>query len=214
MGAGGTGGAIGQVPRVLGAQGKGWGRFLGAGVGFGWDWGADSACVTLGGRGAPSSWCWDQPWLYPGSLMGWFWGGRSAALLKAELEPVPLPDLGGLSPANPNTPQGGSPGKPPCGAPQPCFSTPLQILVLWSCEEPPPPLEKWPQITVPLSVIEGRREVRGAGTRLEPGIQPGAHPKFNFPPFCSPATASSPTRPSGRTRCSAWTRTAASPPAR
>lgn len=149
------------------------------------------------------------------TLVGWFWGGRGAALLRAELEPVPLPDLGGeLSPANPNTPQGGSPGKPPCGAPQPCFSTLLQILVLWSCEEPPPPLEKWPQITVPLSVIEGRREVRGAGTCGEPGTHPGAHPKFNFPPFCSPATASSPTRPSGRTRCSAWTRTAASPPAR
>ncbi|NXD11450.1 EXT1B protein, partial [Nothocercus nigrocapillus] len=31
-----------------------------------------------------------------------------------------------------------------------------QILVLWSCEEPPPPREEWPQTTVPLTVTHGR----------------------------------------------------------
>ncbi|XP_021231307.1 exostosin-like 1 isoform X5 [Numida meleagris] len=53
-----------------------------------------------------------------------------------------------------------------------------QILVLWSCEKPPPPRGTWPQITVPLTIIQGR------------------------------------TKPSGQTRCSAWMRTPASPPAR
>ncbi|XP_062449904.1 exostosin-like 1 isoform X2 [Rhea pennata] len=31
-----------------------------------------------------------------------------------------------------------------------------QILVLWSCEKPPPPRGKWPQTAVPLTVIRGR----------------------------------------------------------
>ncbi|NXQ94371.1 EXT1C protein, partial [Sagittarius serpentarius] len=31
-----------------------------------------------------------------------------------------------------------------------------QILVLWSCEKPPPPSGKWPQTAVPLTVIQGR----------------------------------------------------------
>ncbi|NWW44839.1 EXT1C protein, partial [Pedionomus torquatus] len=35
-----------------------------------------------------------------------------------------------------------------------------QILVLWSCEKPPPPSGKWPQTTVPLTIIQGRRKVR------------------------------------------------------
>ncbi|XP_008941837.1 PREDICTED: exostosin-like 1, partial [Merops nubicus] len=30
-----------------------------------------------------------------------------------------------------------------------------QILVLWSCEKPPPPSGKWPQTTVPLTIIQG-----------------------------------------------------------
>ncbi|XP_075765173.1 exostosin-like 1 isoform X2 [Pelodiscus sinensis] len=34
-----------------------------------------------------------------------------------------------------------------------------QILVLWSCEKPPPPHGKWPQTAVPLTVIHGRRKV-------------------------------------------------------
>uniref|UniRef100_A0A8C8VR33 Exostosin-like 1 n=1 Tax=Pelusios castaneus TaxID=367368 RepID=A0A8C8VR33_9SAUR len=34
-----------------------------------------------------------------------------------------------------------------------------QILVLWSCEKPPPPSGKWPQTAVPLTVIHGRRKV-------------------------------------------------------
>ncbi|NXV96672.1 EXT1C protein, partial [Calonectris borealis] len=38
-----------------------------------------------------------------------------------------------------------------------------QILVLWSCEKPPPPSGKWPQTAVPLTIIQGGRKVRGAG---------------------------------------------------
>uniref|UniRef100_A0A8C3SB48 Exostosin GT47 domain-containing protein n=1 Tax=Chelydra serpentina TaxID=8475 RepID=A0A8C3SB48_CHESE len=34
-----------------------------------------------------------------------------------------------------------------------------QILVLWSCEKPPPPRGRWPQTAVPLTVIHGRRKV-------------------------------------------------------
>uniref|UniRef100_A0A8C1UEQ1 Glycosyl transferase 64 domain-containing protein n=1 Tax=Cyprinus carpio TaxID=7962 RepID=A0A8C1UEQ1_CYPCA len=33
-----------------------------------------------------------------------------------------------------------------------------QILVLWNCEKPPPPRNKWPSITTPFSVIEGKRK--------------------------------------------------------
>ncbi|KAK2518677.1 Extl1 [Columba guinea] len=34
-----------------------------------------------------------------------------------------------------------------------------QILVLWSCEKPPPPSGKWPQTSVPLSIIQGQGKV-------------------------------------------------------
>ncbi|KAF1429013.1 Exostosin-1c, partial [Spheniscus humboldti] len=34
-----------------------------------------------------------------------------------------------------------------------------QILVLWSCEKPPPPSRKWPQTAVPLTIIQGRRKL-------------------------------------------------------
>ncbi|NXW09944.1 EXT1C protein, partial [Fregetta grallaria] len=34
-----------------------------------------------------------------------------------------------------------------------------QILVLWSCEKPPPPSGKWPQTAVPLTIIQGRRKL-------------------------------------------------------
>ncbi|XP_038016891.1 exostosin-like 1 isoform X3 [Motacilla alba alba] len=34
-----------------------------------------------------------------------------------------------------------------------------QIVVLWSCEKPPPPSGKWPQSSVPLTVIQGRRKL-------------------------------------------------------
>uniref|UniRef100_A0A8C5TI43 EXT1C protein n=1 Tax=Malurus cyaneus samueli TaxID=2593467 RepID=A0A8C5TI43_9PASS len=34
-----------------------------------------------------------------------------------------------------------------------------QILVLWSCEKPPPPSGKWPQTPVPLTIIQGRRKL-------------------------------------------------------
>ncbi|XP_015504467.1 exostosin-like 1 isoform X2 [Parus major] len=33
-----------------------------------------------------------------------------------------------------------------------------QIVVLWSCEKAPPPSGKWPQSTVPLTIIQGRRK--------------------------------------------------------
>lgn len=200
------------------------GQVLGGWEGLGWDWGGIGGLAVLvaplGGQSWPLLAVLGPPlvasWLQ--TLVGWFWGGRGAALLRAELEPVPLLDRGGAQPCKPqhtHMPQGGSLAKCPPDTPQPCFFTPpLQILVLWNCEKPPPPTEKWPQIAVPLTVIEGRRKVRGAGMRGEPGTHPGAQPKLNFPPRCSSATASSPTRPSGRTRCSAWTSTAASPPAR
>ncbi|NXG48110.1 EXT1C protein, partial [Psilopogon haemacephalus] len=34
-----------------------------------------------------------------------------------------------------------------------------QILVLWSCKEPPPPSGRWPQTTVPLTIIQGKRKL-------------------------------------------------------
>ncbi|NXF21826.1 EXT1C protein, partial [Rhodinocichla rosea] len=34
-----------------------------------------------------------------------------------------------------------------------------QIVVLWSCEKPPPPSGKWPQSSVPLTIIQGRRKL-------------------------------------------------------
>uniref|UniRef100_A0A8C8AFY9 Exostosin-1c n=1 Tax=Otus sunia TaxID=257818 RepID=A0A8C8AFY9_9STRI len=34
-----------------------------------------------------------------------------------------------------------------------------QIVVLWSCEKPPPPSEKWPQSTVPVTIIQGREKL-------------------------------------------------------
>ncbi|XP_014113927.1 PREDICTED: exostosin-like 1 isoform X4 [Pseudopodoces humilis] len=34
-----------------------------------------------------------------------------------------------------------------------------QIVVLWSCEKAPPPSGKWPQSTVPLTIIQGRRKL-------------------------------------------------------
>nr|XP_047929018.1 exostosin-like 1 [Anser cygnoides] len=72
-----------------------------------------------------------------------------------------LPDFAQpCKPQHTHMPQGGSLAKCPPDTPQPCFFTPpLQILVLWNCEKPPPPTEKWPQIAVPLTVIEGRRKL-------------------------------------------------------
>ncbi|XP_077045779.1 exostosin-like 1 isoform X1 [Agelaius phoeniceus] len=34
-----------------------------------------------------------------------------------------------------------------------------QIVILWSCEKPPPPSGKWPQSSVPLTIIQGRRKL-------------------------------------------------------
>ncbi|XP_059344534.1 exostosin-like 1 isoform X2 [Ammospiza nelsoni] len=34
-----------------------------------------------------------------------------------------------------------------------------QIVVLWSCEKPPPPRGKWPQSSVPMTIIQGRRKL-------------------------------------------------------
>ncbi|NWZ72665.1 EXT1C protein, partial [Acrocephalus arundinaceus] len=34
-----------------------------------------------------------------------------------------------------------------------------QIVVLWSCEKPPPPSGKWPQSAVPLTIVQGRGKV-------------------------------------------------------
>ncbi|XP_026719034.1 exostosin-like 1 [Athene cunicularia] len=35
-------------------------------------------------------------------------------------------------------------------------SSRLQIVVLWSCEKPPPPRGKWPQTTAPVTIVQGR----------------------------------------------------------
>ncbi|NXU40356.1 EXT1C protein, partial [Drymodes brunneopygia] len=37
--------------------------------------------------------------------------------------------------------------------------SPMQIVVLWSCQKPPPSSGKWPQSTVPLTIIQGRRKL-------------------------------------------------------
>ncbi|NXI90564.1 EXT1C protein, partial [Psophia crepitans] len=47
----------------------------------------------------------------------------------------------------------------PTQTPPSVLVLPLQILVLWSCEKPPPPSGKWPQTAVPLTVIQGRRKL-------------------------------------------------------
>ncbi|KFR03464.1 Exostosin-1c, partial [Nipponia nippon] len=83
----------------------------------------------------------------------WFWGelGWSRSRCGA----------GGAQPWPPcehrctNTPRRVSPAKHP----RTHWSSPLQILVLWSCEKPPPPSGKWPQTTVPLTIIQGRRKL-------------------------------------------------------
>uniref|UniRef100_A0A8D2NSC9 Exostosin GT47 domain-containing protein n=1 Tax=Zosterops lateralis melanops TaxID=1220523 RepID=A0A8D2NSC9_ZOSLA len=56
-----------------------------------------------------------------------------------------------------------------------------QIVVLWSCEKPPPPSGKWPQSAVPLTIIQGRRKVRGAGGRQGSGTGSwNSHPIVDF----------------------------------
>ncbi|NXH39587.1 EXT1C protein, partial [Dicaeum eximium] len=57
-----------------------------------------------------------------------------------------------------------------------------QIVVLWSCEKPPPPSGKWPQSAVPLTIIQGRRKVRGAGRDVGHGQGAGAAPQPVLPP--------------------------------
>lgn len=36
---------------------------------------------------------------------------------------------------------------------------PTQIVVLWNCDKPLPPRNKWPSTSVPLTVIEGQTKV-------------------------------------------------------
>lgn len=38
-----------------------------------------------------------------------------------------------------------------------------QIVVLWNCEKPLPPRNKWPSTSVPLTVIEGQTKVPANG---------------------------------------------------
>lgn len=38
-----------------------------------------------------------------------------------------------------------------------------QIVVLWNCDQPLPPRNKWPSTSVPLTVIEGHNKVTAAG---------------------------------------------------
>ena len=40
---------------------------------------------------------------------------------------------------------------------------PVQIVVLWNCDKPLPPRNKWPSTSVPLAVIEGQTKVTAAG---------------------------------------------------
>lgn len=40
----------------------------------------------------------------------------------------------------------------------------MQIVVLWNCDKPLPPRNKWPSTSVPLSVIEGQTKVTAAGS--------------------------------------------------
>lgn len=40
----------------------------------------------------------------------------------------------------------------------------VQIVVLWNCDKPLPPRNKWPSTSVPLSVIEGQTKVTAAGS--------------------------------------------------
>lgn len=42
-----------------------------------------------------------------------------------------------------------------------CFF-PVQIVVLWNCDKPLPPRNKWPSTSVPLTVTEGQTKVRAA----------------------------------------------------
>lgn len=74
------------------------------------------------------------------------------------LEQVLLQGWGGLNRGHQCTVMG-QPSQTPLGTPV----FPLQILVLWSSEKPSPPSGKWPQTTVPLTVIQGRSKVRRAG---------------------------------------------------
>lgn len=39
---------------------------------------------------------------------------------------------------------------------------PVQIVVLWNCDKPLPPRNKWPSTSVPLTVTEGQTKVRAA----------------------------------------------------
>lgn len=49
----------------------------------------------------------------------------------------------------------------PYHQPSSCAS-PFQIVVLWNCDKPLPPRNKWPSTSVPLTVIEGQTKVRAA----------------------------------------------------
>lgn len=53
---------------------------------------------------------------------------------------------------------------------EPTRPLPWQIVVLWSCEKPPPPSGKWPQSSVPLTIVQGSGKVRGARSGARAGI--------------------------------------------
>lgn len=38
----------------------------------------------------------------------------------------------------------------------------VQIVVLWNCDKPLPPRNKWPSTSVPLTVTEGQTKVSGS----------------------------------------------------
>ncbi|NXE70603.1 EXT1C protein, partial [Calcarius ornatus] len=88
------------------------------------------------------------------------WGSHPSA--------VPVGSAGGSEPVGMGVP----PQCSPCGQCRsvwpiwkpsqplrPRLSCPSQIVVLWSCEKPPPPSGKWPQSSVPVTIVRGRREL-------------------------------------------------------
>lgn len=119
-----------------------------------------------------------------------FWGWSKSWCNFFEMEEVqpyveswagggPTAGPGGFSPSCPANTDNRLQGKPlHCAFPPP----PPKILVLWSCEKPPPPSGTWPQTAVPLTIIQGRTKVHRAGCR-EPGYTPHSTSHIELPPL-------------------------------
>lgn len=99
---------------------------------------------------------------------------------RAGLKPVPLRDQEGSAPAALQTLMTDSRERPSTVPLH--LQPPPQILVLWSCEKPPPPSGTWPQTAVPLTIIQGRTKVHRAGCR-ELGYTPRGTSHIELPPL-------------------------------